>query len=156
LSVREPARPRRNLRPRDALGRPLPYGSAGEPPSAEPGPALDPVDSLIQAQQLLAAGRPFHAHEVLEDQWKAAPAEERELWRGLAQLAVGITHAARGNRVGARRLVQRGRDNVARFSRSAPHGLDVDALLSWSDQALAEIDAGRSALTSPRFVGPNQ
>ncbi len=38
----------------------------------------------------------FHAHEVLEDAWKTGPEAQRELWRGLAQLAVGLTHAAPG------------------------------------------------------------
>ena len=35
---------------------------------------------------------------------ESRPASERDLWRGLAQLAVGTTHAARGNPVGADRL----------------------------------------------------
>ena len=51
----------------------------------------------MEAQRLLDAGLPFHAHEVLEAAWKAAPPDERELWRGLAQLAVGLTHLQRGN-----------------------------------------------------------
>ncbi|WP_211882206.1 DUF309 domain-containing protein, partial [Pseudarthrobacter albicanus] len=46
---------------------------------------------------------PFAAHEVLEARWKAGPAEERNLWQGLAQICVGLTHAARGNSVGAHR-----------------------------------------------------
>ena len=35
---------------------------------------LPPLESLAEAQRLLDAGRPFHAHEVLEGTWKAAPA----------------------------------------------------------------------------------
>ena len=71
---------------------------------------LPPLESLAEAQRLLDAGRPFHAHEVLEGTWKAAPEHERELWQGLAQLAVGLTHRARGNPVGAARLLERGAD----------------------------------------------
>ena len=52
----------------------------------------------------LEDGRPFAAHEVLEACWKACSGEERDLWQGLAQVCVGLTHAARGNRVGAARL----------------------------------------------------
>ena len=59
------------------------------------------------ARRLLSEGRPFAAHEVLEVRWKSGPDEERELWQGLAQLCVGLTHAARGNQIGARRLVER-------------------------------------------------
>ena len=51
--------------------------------------------------RLLAEGRPFHAHEVFEAAWKSTPAPEREFWRGLAQIAVGLTHARRGNARGA-------------------------------------------------------
>ena len=74
---------------------------------------------------LLDAGRPFHAHEVLEDAWKAAPEAERELWRGLAQVAVGLTHARRGNAAGAVALLRRGADNIAGYRDAAPHGTDA-------------------------------
>jgi hypothetical protein len=92
---------------------------------------------LERAQRLLDTGRPFEAHEVLEDAWKAAPAGERELWRGLAQLAVGLTHAARGNRAGAVALIARGAANLAGYRDQPPHGVDVPGLLAWS-AALAE------------------
>ena len=73
----------RQARPRDALGRPLPYGAEGvEPVSEEPLPALE---SLALARSLVAEGRPFSAHEVLEARWKACPADERELWQGLVR-----------------------------------------------------------------------
>ena len=63
----------RNARPRDALGRPLPYGAAGEERASE-GVVRTPDDALAEAQALLDAGRPFHAHEVLEDAWNGRPA----------------------------------------------------------------------------------
>src|SRR4051794_41258283 len=78
----------RNARPRDALGRPLPYGAAGEERAPE-GVVRSPDRALAEAQELLDAGRPFHAHEVLEDAWKSAPAEERQLWRGGAPPPAG-------------------------------------------------------------------
>jgi hypothetical protein len=133
-----PPRPRRNTRPRDALGRPLPYGSAGVDGPPE-GIVRSPADSLAQAYELLAAGRPFHAHEVLEDAWKSGPDAEQGLWQGLAQLAVGMTHAARGNAVGAARLVERGAANITPYAADPPHGLDVAALLRWCTDAVAEI-----------------
>ena len=70
--------------------------------------ALPPAQALALAQQLLDSGRPFHAHEVLEASWKAAPPAERDLWQGLAQVAVGLTHAQRGNARGAAALLRRG------------------------------------------------
>ncbi|MEV5886547.1 DUF309 domain-containing protein, partial [Streptomyces sp. NPDC052020] len=97
----------RNARPRDGLGRPLPYGADGVARQPE-GVVRTPRDTIAEAQRLLDAGRPFHAHEVFEDAWKSRPEAERELWRGLAQLAVGLTHAARGNATGGSRLLRRG------------------------------------------------
>ena len=56
-------RPRQD-RPRDELGRPLPYGAKGvEPVSEEP---LPPDQTLAVARELVDQGRPFAAHEVLE------------------------------------------------------------------------------------------
>jgi hypothetical protein len=121
----------RNARPRDALGRPLPYGSAGEERAPE-GVVRTPAAALAEAQALLDAGRPFHAHEVLEDAWKSAPEPERRLWRGLAQVAVGLTHAARGNAKGAATLIERGAANVAPYAAEPPHGVAVDALVRWA------------------------
>src|ERR1700710_283528 len=106
--------PRRNTRPRDALGRPLPYGAGGVDGQPE-GISRTASESLTEAYRLLGEGSPFHAHEVLEDAWKSRPEDERELWRGLAQLAVGVTHAARGNAVGALRLIERGARNVSPY-----------------------------------------
>jgi uncharacterized protein len=121
----------RNARPRDELGRPLPRGMAG----VEGIPddlTLSPDETLTEAQRLLDAGRAFHAHEVLESAWKAAPDVERELWRGLAQLAVGLTHARRANHVGAVRLLRRAADRVAGYAENPPHGLDVAGLVAWA------------------------
>jgi hypothetical protein len=130
----------RNARPRDALGRPLGYGSQGVPRDLPP-PAGSPAESLEQAQRLLDAGRPFEAHEVLEDAWKAAPEAERDLWRGLAQLAVGLTHAGRGNRTGAAALLARGAVNLAGYRDAAPHRVDVPGLLDWAALAGAALAA---------------
>src|SRR5690242_9529199 len=95
-----------NARPRDALGRPLPHGAEGV--ARQPGGVLrGPAEALAEAQRLLDAGLPFHAHEVLEDAWKSAPAGERALWKALAQLAVGVTHRERGNPRGAEALFAR-------------------------------------------------
>ncbi|MBW4719893.1 DUF309 domain-containing protein [Saccharothrix obliqua] len=134
----------RNARPRDGLGRPLPYGAAGVERQPE-GVVRPPEVALAEAQRLLDDGKPFHAHEVLEDAWKSAPVEERELWRGLAQLAVGLTHLARGNAKGGRSLLARGADNIEPFRDAAPHGVDVVGLVAWA----------RTATPSPpRLVGP--
>lgn len=123
-----------NARPRDGLGRPLPHGVEG----VERVVARDrtPAQALDEAQDLLDRERPFHAHELLEEQWKAADPAERELWQGLAQLAVGLTHQRRGNGRGATSVTTRGADAVARYASQPPHGIDVDGLVAWA-RALA-------------------
>jgi hypothetical protein len=132
----------RNARPRDALGRPLPYDAVGEERAPE-GVVRPPDQALAEAQALLDGGRPFHAHEVLEDAWKSAPGAERELWRGLAQLAVGLTHALRGNATGAATLLERGAGNLQPYSTAPPHGIDVPGLVRWArEQAAAGTDVG--------------
>jgi predicted metal-dependent hydrolase len=86
--------------------------------------SMPPGEAVVEAQRLLDADRPFHAHEVLEAVWKAAPEEERELWRGLAQVAVGLTHVRRGNPKGAQALLARAAERIAPFA-PGPYGLDV-------------------------------
>jgi hypothetical protein len=91
---------------------------------------LPPDEALIEAQRLLDADRPFHAHEVLEAVWKAAPEPERELWRGLAQVAVGITHLRRGNPRGAHALLSRAADRLEPYAANPPHNIDVPGIIA--------------------------
>ena len=143
----------RNARPRDALGRPLAYGAVGEERAPE-GIVRPPGRALDEAQELLDAGRPFHAHEVLEDAWKSAVEEERRLWRGLAQLAVGLTHAARGNGRGAATLLERGAGNVAPYAATPPHGIDVAGLQAWARRLAGDAARGRDLdVRPPRLRG---
>ncbi len=130
----------RNARPRDALGRPLPRGAAGTPSLATDA-ALPPARALATAQRLLDAGRPFDAHEVLEAAWKAAPGAERDLWQGLAQLAVGLTHAKRGNATGAAALLRRGMKRLAEYPDVGPYRIDVAGLRARSGDLADQIDA---------------
>jgi hypothetical protein len=127
-------------RARDAAGRPVPPGS---PDAVEPVPEVErtPDVALRLADELLAAGRPFFAHDVLEAVWKAAPAAERELWQGLAQVCVGLTHAQRGNPVGAARLLRRGARRLAGLPPA--HGVDAAAVARAAERAADEVDAGR-------------
>ena len=154
---RDPAGRPRNSRPRDALGRPLPHGMPGVPTTDE-SVILGGRDALAEAQRLLDSGQPFHAHEVLEGAWKAAPESERELWRGLAQLAVGLTHAHRGNPTGAARLLQRAADRIEPYGADAPHRVAVSELTRWARHLVDRIDAdGLVPLTPaeliPRLTG---
>ncbi|MEU9332729.1 DUF309 domain-containing protein [Streptomyces sp. NPDC048290] len=150
----------RNARPRDGLGRPLPYGTPGVARQPE-GVVRSPERTVAEAQALLDAGKPFHAHEVFEDAWKSRPDGERGLWRGLAQLAVGLTHAARGNPTGGARLLRRGADAVEEWAtvsgRTAPFGMDATGLVRWGRDLAAEVtrDAAKvdAVERAPRLRG---
>jgi hypothetical protein len=138
----------RNARPRDGLGRPLPRGAEG----VERVPddlVLPPIPALIEGQRLLDQGLPFHAHEIFEGVWKAAPEAERDLWQGLAQLAVGYTHLLRGNRPGAAALLRRGRDRIAPYAADPPYRIDVAGLLVWTQAALAATEIGEIGASPP-------
>lgn len=143
----------RNARPRDGLGRPLPHGEAGVAGIPDD-LVLAPDESLAEAQRLLDAGRAFHAHEVLEGTWKAAPDGERELWRGLAQLAVGVTHAQRGNPVGAAQLLRRAADRLAAYADDPPHGVAVPGLITWARALALRIEQGDPTATTHSELAP--
>ena len=136
----ESGRPR-NSRPRDALGRPLPPGSEGVDRISDD-LHLPPAESLDYAQRLLDDGRAFHAHEVLEAAWKDGADHEKELWQGLAQLMVGITHVQRGNVGGARALLLRAVGRLA-SAPAAPYGIDVTGLIDHAEALDADLAAGR-------------
>ncbi len=110
---------------------------------------LPPEPALLEAQRLLDAGMPFHAHEVLEGTWKAAPPEERDLWQGLAQLAVGLTHVLRGNPAGATTLLRRGRDRIGAYASAPPYAIDIAGLLSWAEGLLTALAAGDDFTPAP-------
>ncbi len=126
--------------PRAGREAPVPGTSwAGPCPATPPASAampddvaLPPAESLAEAQRLLDAGHAFHAHEVLEGTWKAAPDSERELWRGLAQLAVGLTHIRRGNAVGAVQLAAACGRSHRRLCRGSAVRVDAARLAAWA------------------------
>jgi hypothetical protein len=147
----------RNSRPRDALGRPLARGqeSGADPERIPDDLALTGTEAVRLADQLMRAGRPFHAHEVLEASWKSGPARERDLWQGLAQIAVGYTHAGRGNARGAATLLRRGAQRVRAYldhdpvDGDGPYGIDLAGVLAATDDLAARIERDGLAEVPP-------
>lgn len=112
------------------------------------GLTLAPAEALREAQRLLDEGLPFQAHEVLEGTWKATDGPERALWQGLAQLAVGLTHAQRGNATGAAALLARGAERIEPYAADPPHRVDVAGLVSFAVKLAERISgAGLSSVT---------
>jgi uncharacterized protein len=138
----------RNARRRDELGRPLSRSAPGDPPLPEES-ALPPAAALALAQQLIDHGRAFRAHEVLEASWKAAEPAERDLWKGLAQVAVGLTHAQRGNAKGAVALLRRGAGAVSGYAGGCPHGIDAAGVAGSAGELADRIERDGLAAVSP-------
>lgn len=116
--------------------------------------ALPPAQALTLAQRLIDDGRPFHAHEVLEATWKAGGPDRRGLWKGLAQIAVGLTHARRGNQRGAVALLRRGAEAVAADTDGPARqaGLDAAALAARTRELADRIEqTGLAALSEDDF-----
>jgi predicted metal-dependent hydrolase len=105
----------------------LPWDASGFP-GVEPRVSITSTEAASQALQYLGRGLPFHAHEILEMRWRCCPVDERPLWRGLAQAAAGHTHAARGNPVGAQRLVARGRGSIEEYAGPAVDAATVELI----------------------------
>ena len=152
----------RNARPRDELGRPLPRAAPQPVTTAAPAD-LTPSESAGIGGSLLLDGHPFHAHEVFEDAWKAATGPERDLWQGLAQVAVGLTHARRGNARGAAALLARGASRLRDYAGRAeaagvsgplrPYGIDVAFVATCAGELAARIERdGLAALPPQTFL----
>jgi hypothetical protein len=132
----------RNARPRDELGRPLPRSAddsaASDVPRIPDDLTVTPEEAAALGGSLLAEGKPFHAHEVFEAAWKSAPEPERELWRGLAQIAVGLTHARRGNAPGSVSLLRRGAQRVRGYA--ARGGVDPGFVAASAEEVALRIE----------------
>jgi predicted metal-dependent hydrolase len=112
-----------STRGRDRLGRPLP---ADADPSLVVAsvPLRDDItddEAWREACDYLDRDLPFHAHETFELRWRIAPEQDRAAWRALAQWGAALTHEARGNVIGSRRIAARALDTLA----DAPHVPDV-------------------------------
>jgi uncharacterized protein len=144
---RDPAGRPRNARPRDELGRPLPRTAASDVPRVPDDLVITAAEAAGLGSRLLAEGRPFHAHEVFEAAWKSGPQAERDLWQGLAQIAVGLTHARRGNSRGAVTLLRRGARRVSGFASASAgesdarsYGIDPGFVASRAEDLAARIE----------------
>jgi hypothetical protein len=103
-------------RPRDRLGRPLPWGAEGNL-ELEDFDALSLDENHELARGHARAGRWFAAHEAWETAWKQArDTDEAELFKGLSQMGAGYVHLFRGNAHGAATLLRRAALRIARYS----------------------------------------
>ena len=103
---------------------------------------------LDRGLELIRDGAYFEAHEELEDEWRDAPAEERDFLQGLVHVAVAWLHAERGNRNGCERQLAKAERRLSAY-RPAHRGVDVTTLLEGVDTARRSVDDGSLALPAP-------
>jgi predicted metal-dependent hydrolase len=106
-------------------------------------------DELERGLALIRQRRFFEAHEVLEDIWRAAKAEERDFFQGLVHVAVAWYQAGRGNRVGCERQLEKA---ARRLGPYAPEhrGVSVASILQQVSAAQEIVRGDSIQLLPPR------
>jgi uncharacterized protein len=142
--VGRPPRGPKTERPRDELGRPLPWGEENRL-------ELEDFDALSQQEnhrlgiRHFNEGRFFEAHEAWETAWKQGRGTgDEEFFKGLSQLGAGYVHYRRGNPHGAHTLIRRGTGRIGRYG-PTHHGVDVERLVVEAERHAEEIRAREAA-----------
>ncbi len=108
----------------------------------------DAIDALHRGAREFNRGLFFEAHETWEEAWRPMSGPDRDLFRGLIQLAVAAKKVGEGNANGANRLFERAHRLLVPYS---PHRLGIDVaelcrrIARLRDQTLAWIE-GRGAV----------
>jgi len=107
-------------------------------------PPLDPEraeETFRRGVALFNGVRYWHAHEALEELWRAAGDEDRDFYQGLIQLAAGLLHLQRRNARGARNKLGEG---IAKLRAYQPthKGIFVNELVGKAERTLEDLDAG--------------
>jgi predicted metal-dependent hydrolase len=105
--------------------------------------------TLERGLELIRAGEYFEAHEELEDEWRQAPAGERDFLQGLVHVAVAWLHAGRGNRPGCERQLEKAIRRLGPY-RPDHRGVDVATTLEDVARAQALVASGSLELPKPR------
>jgi uncharacterized protein len=105
--------------------------------------------SLPRGLERIRAGAYFEAHEELEDEWRAAPPEERDFLQGLVHVAVAWLHAERDNRPGCERQLEKAARRLGPYA-PAHRGVDVARVLEDVTGARALVAGGSLELPAPR------
>jgi len=128
-------------RPRDELGRPLPW----EQENLLHLPDFDRLtveENDRLARELLRDGNYFGAHEAWETAWKQARGRgEEELFKGLSQMGAGYVHLLRGNAHGTVTLLRRGARRVGRYP-DGTRGIRTAGVAARLEADAAAVEAG--------------
>jgi predicted metal-dependent hydrolase len=108
-------------------------------------------EPFLHGLELFNRGEFYDAHEVWEDVWRAAPAPEKKFLQGLIQVAVALHHHSKGNLVGARSLLERGRNNLSACDGTFT-GIDIAALLGSLSACGTALASDVPLATTPKLA----
>ena len=99
---------------------------------------------FLEGVRLFNQGHFFETHEVWEEVWKAAAAEERDFYQGMVHLTVALYQARRANWRAAHSQLRRAAKRLARFE-ARHRNLDLRRLRMAVTEAVALLEAGSPA-----------
>ena len=105
---------------------------------------------LQRGIELIRAAEYFEAHEELEDEWRTAPAAERDFLQGLVHVTVAWYQAGRGNRPGCERQLEKAERRLGAY-RPRHRGVDIDIVLEDVARAREQVESGSLELRRPRL-----
>lgn len=114
-----------------------------------------PPQLLRQGLAELNSGLWFECHETLETIWKQYPkdAPQRDLFKGILQIAVGLYHDRDGKRNPPLRKFQRAMELLVPYAPSCM-GVDVEALLNACREMLEFLQAQPEGVMVPHSMLP--
>lgn len=99
---------------------------------------------FLDGVRLFNQGHFFETHEVWEDIWRSAPAEERDFYQGMIHLTVALYQAGRANWGAAHSQLRRAAKRLERYEPNRGE-LDVRGLRDSVAEAVADLAAGAPA-----------
>jgi uncharacterized protein len=128
-------------RPRDELGRPLPWEEENllHLPDFD---RLSADENDRLGRELLRDRNYFGAHEAWETAWKQSRGSgEEELFKGLSQMGAGYVHLMRGNAHGAITLLRRGARRVGAYP-GGTRGIQTERLAARLEADASAVEDG--------------
>ena len=90
----------------------------------------------------------FECHDTLEEVWSGVRGAPRDFFQGLIQVAVGFYHLGNGNPGGARTVLRRSLERLARYPPRYA-GVELEPLRAAVGEWLSALDAGTPAPREP-------
>ena len=115
-----------------------------------PEPVLDADERAAFARGLAQFNERlfFECHDTLEEVWSGVRGAPRDFFQGLIQVAVGFYHLGNGNPKGARTVLRRSLERLARYpARYA--GVELEPLRAAVGEWLQALEANASAPREP-------